>query len=260
MGKKALLVVSFGTSYEDAMPAIVNLEEICQKAFPDYDFFRAFTSGFIISSLKRKKNMVVMNPEEAMEKLAGEGYEEVLCQPTHIIKGFEYDKLVRMIEPFKEQIPSIRLGAPLLSEEEDYIKACHIVMDQLPGPLADKEAFLLMGHGTEHSAHISYGKLQKVFHELGYTSTYLATVESQPGIEELVEIIRQDQIETATIMPFMIVAGDHARNDLAGDEEDSWKSILHANGFATKEILKGLGQIDAIGQIYVEHLKEATKL
>ncbi len=156
MSKKALMIVSFGTSFDEAMPAIVNIEETCRKAFPDYDFYRAFTSGMIIRKLKKTKNIVIDNPQEVMEKLAAQGYEEVLCQPTHIINGMEYEKMMGMLAPYKDRIPVIRAGKPLLTEEEDYRKACQIVMQELSRPLHKDEAFVLMGHGTEHYANSAY--------------------------------------------------------------------------------------------------------
>ena len=120
MGKKALLVVSFGTSFEEALPAIVNIEETCKKAFPDYDFYRAFTSGMIIRKWARTKNVIIHNPDEVMKRLVAEGYEEVICQPTHIINGLEYDKMMNMLLAYKDQIPTIKVGTPLLTEQEDY--------------------------------------------------------------------------------------------------------------------------------------------
>ena len=113
MGKKALLVVSFGTSFEEALPAIVNIEETCKKAFPDYDFYRAFTSGMIIRKWARTKNVIIHNPDEVMKRLVAEGYEEVICQPTHIINGLEYDKMMNMLLAYKDQIPTIKVGTPL---------------------------------------------------------------------------------------------------------------------------------------------------
>ena len=163
MSKKALMIVSFGTSFDEAMPAIVNIEETCRKAFPDYDFYRAFTSGMIIRKLKKTKNTVIDNPQEVMEKLAAAGYEEVLCQPTHIINGMEYEKMMSMLLPYKDRIPVIRVGRPLLTEEEDYRKACQIVMKELSAPLAADEAFVLMGHGTEHYANSAYCQFENTW-------------------------------------------------------------------------------------------------
>ena len=257
MSKKALLVVSFGTSFDEALPAIVNIEETCKKAFPEYDFFRAFTSGMIIRKLKRTRQQIIHSPEEIMEQLAGEGYEEVICQPTHIINGMEYEKMMNMLAPYKAKIPLIRVGTPLLTEEEDYKKACEIVMKEIKLPMAEDEAFVLMGHGTEHFANSAYCQFENMLRTLGYENTYVGTVEGFPGLDYVIRRLKLRQIKKVYLMPLMIVAGDHARNDLAGAEEDSWDSILKAAGFETQIILKGLGEIDAIAEMFVEHLRQA---
>lgn len=260
MSKKALVVVSFGTSFDEAIPAIINIEETCKKAFPDYDFYRAFTSGMIIRKLKRTKNQIIHNPEEIMQQLAEEGYEEVLCQPTHIINGMEYEKMMSMLAPYKEQIPTIRVGTPLLTEEEDYKKACEIVMGEIQGSLGDGEAFVLMGHGTEHYANSAYCQFENMLRDLGYENTYVGTVEGFPSLDYVIRRLRLREIKKIHLMPLMIVAGDHARNDLAGAEADSWDSILRKEGFETEIILKGLGEIDAIADMFVEHLKRARNI
>ena len=260
MGKKALLVVSFGTSFEEALPAIVNIEETCKKAFPDYDFYRAFTSGMIIRKWARTKNVIIHNPDEVMKRLVAEGYEEVICQPTHIINGLEYDKMMNMLLAYKDQIPTIKVGTPLLTEEEDYKEACEIVMQELEKPLAKDEAFVFMGHGTEHFANSAYSQFENMLRDLGHESTYVGTVEGFPGLDYVIRRLKIRDIKKVYVMPLMIVAGDHARNDLAGAEADSWDSILKADGFETEVIMKGLGEIDAIAEMFVKHLKKAESL
>lgn len=260
MSKKALLVVSFGTSFDEALPAIVNIEETCKKAFPDYDFYRAFTSGMIIRKLKRTKNQIIHNPEEIMFHLAEEGYEEVLCQPTHIINGLEYEKMMNMLSPYKNKIKTIRVGTPLLTEEEDYKKACEIVMQEMKQPIPEKEAFVLMGHGTEHYANSAYCQFENMLRDLGYENTYVGTVEGFPSLDYVIRRLKLREVKKVYLMPLMIVAGDHARNDLAGAEADSWDSILRAEGFETEVFMKGLGEIDAIAGMFVEHLNEAEAI
>ena len=260
MSKKALMIVSFGTSFDEAMPAIVHIEETCRRAFPEYDFYRAFTSGMIIRKLKKTKNVQIDNPQEVMEKLAAQGYDEVLCQPTHIINGMEYEKMMGMLRPYKEQIPVIRVGKPLLTEEEDYRKACQIVMQQLSAPLAKDEAFVLMGHGTEHYANSAYCQFENMLRDLGYEHTYVGTVEGFPGLDYVIRRMKIRGIRKVYLMPLMIVAGDHARNDLAGAEADSWDSLLRAEGFETEIFLKGMGEIDGIADLFVEHLQAAEEI
>ena len=260
MSKKALMIVSFGTSFDEAMPAIVHIEETCRRAFPEYDFYRAFTSGMIIRKLKKTKNVQIDNPQEVMEKLAARGYDEVLCQPTHIINGMEYEKMMGMLRPYKEQIPVIRVGKPLLTEEEDYRKACQIVMQELSALLAKDEAFVLMGHGTEHYANSAYCQFENMLRDLGYENTYVGTVEGFPGLDYVIRRMKIRGIRKVYLMPLMIVAGDHARNDLAGAEADSWDSLLRAEGFETEIFLKGMGEIDGIADLFVEHLQAAEEI
>lgn len=260
MSKKALMIVSFGTSFDEAMPAIVNIEQTCREAFPDYDFYRAFTSGMIIRKLKKTKNVTIDNPQEVMEKLAAQGYEEVLCQPTHIINGMEYEKMMSMLLPYKNHIPVIRVGRPLLTEEDDYRKAAQIMMAELKKPLERNEAFVLMGHGTEHYANSAYSQFENMIRDLGYENTYVGTVEGFPSLAYVIRRMQIRGIQKVYLMPLMIVAGDHARNDLAGAEAHSWDSILRLQGFDTEIILKGMGELEGIARIFVEHLKEAEEI
>ena len=257
MGKKALLVVSFGTSYEEALPAIVNIEETCKKAFPDYDFYRAFTSGMIIRKWARTKNVIIHNPDEVMKRLVAEGYEEVICQPTHFLNGLEYDKMMNMLLAYKDQIPTIKVGTPLLTEEEDYKEACEIVMQELEKPLAKDEAFVFMGHGTEHFANSAYSQFENMLRDLGHESTYVGTVEGFPSLDYVIRRLKIRDIKKVYVMPLMIVAGDHAHNDMAGDSPDSWVCQFENAGFEVCPIIKGLGEYPGIRRMYVEHAQKA---
>ena len=260
MGKKALLVVSFGTSFEEALPAIVNIEETCKKAFPDYDFYRAFTSGMIIRKWARTKNVIIHNPDEVMKRLVAEGYEEVICQPTHIINGLEYDKMMNMLLAYKDQIPTIKVGTPLLTEEEDYKEACEIVMQELEKPLAKDEAFVFMGHGTEHYANTVYAALDYRFKDTGHKNIFLGTVEAYPALDSLLRAADSFHPKKIVLAPFMIVAGDHAQNDLAGADPDSWMNRLSSEGYEVTPVLKGLGEYPQVRQILVEHVQQAMNV
>ena len=206
------------------------------------------------------ENYNVPTVYEVMKRLVAEGYEEVICQPTHIINGLEYDKMMNMLLAYKDQIPTIKVGTPLLTEEEDYKEACEIVMQELEKPLAKDEAFVFMGHGTEHFANSAYSQFENMLRDLGHESTYVGTVEGFPSLDYVIRRLKIRDIKKVYVMPLMIVAGDHARNDLAGAEADSWDSILKADGFETEVIMKGLGEIDAIAEMFVKHLKKAESL
>lgn len=258
--KKALVVVSFGTTYEGAIGAIVNIEETCKKAYPDYDFYRAFTSGMIIRKLKRTQDITIMNPEDVMEHLVAEGYEEVICQPTHIIGGIEYDKLSAILMNYKDKIPVIRIGKPLLSDESDYESVCQAVMDQVKDRLEENDALVLMGHGSEHSANSTYFMFEDMLRDMGYNNTFMATVEGFPKLDYILRRLKRTHVEKVVLMPLLIVAGLHAREDLAGDEEDSWKSILVKNGFQVEPFVIGLGEFDAIARLFAKHLGSADQI
>lgn len=259
MSKKAVVVISFGTSYAEAEKAIVNIENKIQEAFPEHDFFRAFTSGMIIKKLKRTKDIHIGNPEEILDQLAAEGYEEVVCQPTHIINGEEYDKMCRMIQKHSESFRSLKVGAPLLTEEDDF-KACAPVLMSVVSELKDKEVLVFMGHGSEHFANGAYCQMENTLRYMGHENVYVGTVEGFPGIDYVMQRMKRKGFQKVFLAPFMIVAGDHARNDLGGDEEDSWKSILVEAGYEVDVILKGMGEIDDIAEMFVEHAKKAEEV
>lgn len=257
--KKALIVVSFGTSYEQAEQAIINVEEKLKEAFAEYDFNRAFTSGMIMKKIWKTRHIKIENTKEVLERLKNEGYQEILCQPTHVINGVEYEKMKEMLMEYKDQFDSIHLGSPLLTVEEDFSKCGKIVMDQI-NPLKDNEAFVLMGHGTDHFANGAYAQFENMLRFLGYENVYVGTVEGFPNLDYVIQRLKPKKIEKIYLMPLMIVAGDHAQNDLAGYEEDSWKSILNNAGYKTEIILKGLGEYEEIAQLFVEHLRNAEVL
>ena len=259
MSKKAIVVISFGTSYGEARKAILNIEEKIQKAFADYDFFRAYTSGMIIHKLKKTKNIKIENPEEVLERLEREGYEEVLCQPTHIINGEEYDKMCRMIGKHRKAFQSLKVGKPLLTYCEDFMACAPVIMNLVP-EIREEEALVLMGHGSEHFANSAYCQMENTLRYLGHENVYIGTVEGFPELDYVIKRMKKNGVRKVYLAPFMVVAGDHARNDLAGEEEDSWKNILMAEGYETEIILKGMGELSPIADIFVEHARQAEEM
>ena len=253
MNQKALVVVSFGTTYPDALCAIEHVEERLRREFPGHDFYRAFTSGIVIRKLQRVRGVSVDTPEQLLEKLVQRGYTELLCQPTHVLNGLEYDKMCAQLAAFAGRFSSIRLGRPLLSAQEDYEICCHTVMESFP-TLGEDEALVLMGHGTDHFANASYSQLENTFRALGYERVYVGTVEGFPDLDYVMQRLEKRRIRRVLLAPFLIVAGDHAKNDLAGDGEDSWKSILERAGYSTRVELRGLGSLDGIAERFAEHL------
>ena len=260
MNKKALLVVSFGTSYiETRKKTIDQIEKELANAFPNYEFRRAFTSQMIINKIRKRDHIEIDNPVEALEKLYQDGYEEIVVQPTHIINGSEYEGLYHDLLSFKGKFSSIFLGKPLLTSIEDYKEVAHAMTTVFPKDLDDK-LILLMGHGSEHHANAAYPSMDYVFKEQGYSNVHLATVEGYPDLDIFLKQVEFSSIKNIVLMSFMIVAGDHIQNDLIGEEDDSWKSILSSKGYHVDSHIMGMGEIPEIRNIFIEHAKEAQEI
>ena len=253
--KKGIIVVSFGTTYEKTRKlCIESIENRIKEEYKDYLVLRAFTSQMVINKLKKRDNYIVDNPKEALERMKKEGVEDIYIQSLHIILGHEYEKLMGQVEEFLEESHNcfIKVGKPLLYEDMDYHKA---VEGLELSDIGEKEAIVFMGHGTDHEVDKSYEKLEKVFRQKGHENVYIGTVEGKITIEEIIPKLKAKSIEKIILRPFMLVAGDHAINDMASEDEDSWASILKSNGFNVESQIKGLGEIKAIQNIYLEHLK-----
>ncbi|MCT4564602.1 MAG: sirohydrochlorin cobaltochelatase [Maledivibacter sp.] len=257
--KKAILVVSFGTSYADTRKVTIEAcEEKITKAFPEYDVRRAFTSQIIIDKLNKRDNIIVDNPTEAFTKLKDEGFSEVYVQPLHVINGAEYDDLVGEAGEFKEAFDKLVIGRPLLTSMEDYRTVVEALAEEMP-ERADGEAVVFMGHGTHHDANAAYACLDYVFDDEDQKNVFIGTVEGFPELDTVIKKLEKNNIEKVTLMPLMLVAGDHAQNDMAGDEEDSWKIILKGKGYEVDTVLRGLGEFSKIQDLYIEHLKAAIE-
>ena len=257
---KAILVVSFGTSYEASRKATIEkIEQDIRNAFQDHRIYRAWTSKFIISILKKRDNYTVPTVKEALEQMITDGIREVVVQPTHILDGIENNIMKEEVLSYKESFDKIAFGTPLLADSKDESQAINAVTTEF-SDLKETEALVFMGHGTEHFANSAYSQFENMLRDLGHESTYVGTVEGFPGLDYVIRRLKIRDIKKVYVMPLMIVAGDHARNDLAGAEADSWDSILKADGFETEVIMKGLGEIDAIAELFVKHLKKAESL
>ena len=255
--KKGILIVSFGTSHLDTLEkTIAVIEREAAEKFPRAGVYRAFTSSVIIRKLKRTAGLAVDTVGEALERMAADGVEEVIVQPTHIINGIENDAMTESLMEHMGLFRQIRAGKPLLSTVDDYKKSVHAVMTETE--LDSDEMHVLMGHGTDHHANSAYPTLEYTFHALGYTQVLVGTVESFPELNNVMARLEISGKKKAVLMPFMLVAGDHAKNDMAG-EEDSWKSRLEEEGYEVRVILKGLGELEGIRKIFLEHIEEAAE-
>ena len=252
--KKAIVVTSFGTSFLDVLEKTIG---VCEKeiveAFPDFTIKRAFTSHMVRKSLAEKEGLMVPALEEVLTELSAEGYEEVYIQPLHVIPGEEYhEKIIKPAMPFKKDFSILRIGKTLLYSTPEYYKVIEALKEQLL-PLEEDTCVLLMGHGATHPANACYASLQlKLLDEI--PGVFIANVEGYPELEDMLHKI--SMYTRARLMPLMLVAGDHAMNDMAGDEEDSWKSILESQGYQVQVEMKGLGENPAIRKIYQSHIQE----
>ncbi|MEY8427698.1 sirohydrochlorin cobaltochelatase [Lachnospiraceae bacterium 46-15] len=255
--KKAILAVSFGTSHNDTREVTIDaIERDMQNAFPDYKLYRAWTSRMIIKKLKTRDGIHVNTVKEAMEQILADGITDVVVQPTHVINGIENDLMKEDVLSFRENFHSISFGDPLLTSEQDSLRVIQSVAEEFPD-LKQEEVLVLMGHGTTHYANSIYAALDYTFKDKGHKNIFLGTVEAYPSMETLMKMVKDYNPSKVILAPFMIVAGDHAKNDMAGDDPDSWYSQFAAAGFQVEAALKGLGEYPGIRRLLVEHLKAA---
>lgn len=254
--KKAILVVSFGTSYEETRKITIDaIETSIAQAFPDCRLYRAWTSKMILAKLKKRDHVHINNVTEAMEEMKRDGITHVLVQPTHVINGIENDLMKEDALTFKNKFQSISFGDPLLTTEKDNRQVIETLGREF-GHIPADQAVVLMGHGTSHYANATYAALDYTMKDMGYFNFFLGTVEAYPSMETLLKMLRKFQPKKIHLVPFMIVAGDHARNDMAGDDPDSWYSQFRKAGFEVEICLKGLGEYEGIRNIFIRHIRE----
>lgn len=259
LSKKALLVVSFGTSFiENRVAAIDATEEKIGNAFQNYDRFNAFTSQIIIDVYKERDNIEFLNVSQAIEDIYKKGYGEVLVVPTLIINGEEYDQMNDELEPFKDKFEKITVSKALLTSVEDYEKVVNSLVAELPA-IDSKTAVVFLGHGTHHHANSAYPALDYVFKHMGFSNMYVGTVEGSPEFDTVAKDIDDQGYENILLMPLMLVSGDHTYNDMAGDEADSWKVMFKTKGYNVDYIIKGMGEFESIQNIFIKHAKDALE-
>lgn len=253
--KKAILAVSFGTSHDDTRKVTIDaIEDDMRKAFPDYPVYRAWTSKMIIRKLKSRDNLHIMNVKEAMEQMRADGITDVLVQPTHVINGIENDLMKEDALSFRDSFQSISFGAPLLTTEEDSSRVIEVLGKEFSW-LKPDQALVFMGHGTTHFSNSIYAALDYTFKDKGYPNIFLGTVEAYPSMESLKRMIDAYHPREVILAPFMIVAGDHAKNDMAGDDPESWYCKFKEAGYEVTPVMKGLGEYKGIRDIFIDHLK-----
>ncbi len=259
MTKKAIVTVSFGSSHSSAIDEDIEpVEKRLNEVFQEHEVFRAFTSKRIIAKLKELGEISVLDISACLQKLCNEGYSEIIVQPLHIIAGHEYEKVKEATMRSQRNHPDITylLGKPLLFDKTDYMKVLNVLQEQLKQELALDEAIVFMGHGSSHLANDSYRRLDRHL-RARIQRTWLATLEGELSIRNVLEDMKKQGIKKVELRPFMLVAGEHVRHDLAG-EKDSWKSLLQDEGFGVTVVLTGLGQYPGIQDRYVSHCVAAV--
>ena len=280
IGDNELLVVSFGTSFNDSRAEdIKGIEDALQEAYPDWSVRRAFTAQIIINHVQARDDEHIDNMQQALDRAVANGVKNLVVQPTHLMHGAEYDEMVEAIDEYKDKFESVAIAEPMLGEvgsdataiNEDKAAVAQAVTDaavksagydSMEAAAEDGTAFVFMGHGTSHTANVTYNQMQTQMEKLGFTNAFIGTVEGEPedtACDVVIDKVKDAGFKKVVLRPLMVVAGDHANNDMAGDDEDSWKSMFEASG-EFDEIdcqIEGLGRIDAVEQLYVEHTQEA---
>ena len=280
IGENEILVVSFGTSFNDSRAEdIGGVEKALQAAYPDWSVRRAFTAQIIINHVQARDDEKIDNMDQALERAVDNGVKNLVVQPTHLMHGAEYDELTEAVENYKDKFESVKIAEPLLGEvgadetaiNEDKAAVAEAItaeavktagFDSLDAAKEEGTAFVFMGHGTSHTAKISYSQMQAQMEQLGYENVFIGTVEGEPedtACEAVIEKLKNAGYKKVILRPLMVVAGDHANNDMAGDDDDSWKSQFEASGVfdSIDTQIAGLGEIDAIQQLYVAHTQAA---
>ena len=280
IGENELLVVSFGTSFNDSRAEdIKGIEDALAEAFPDWSVRRAFTAQIIINHVQARDDEQIDNMQQALDRAVANGVKNLVVQPTHLMHGAEYDEMVEAIDAYKDKFESVAIAEPMLGEvgddatviNDDKAAVAQAITDEavkeagydsMEAAAEDGTAFVFMGHGTSHTANVTYDQMQTQMEKLGFTNAFIGTVEGEPedtACDEVINKVKDAGFKKVILRPLMVVAGDHANNDMAGDDDDSWKSMFEASG-DFDEIdcqIEGLGRIDAVEQLYVAHTQAA---
>ncbi len=258
IGENELLVVSFGTSYNDSRRLTVGaIEDAMEASFPDWDVRRGFTSQIIIDHVKSRDGEVIDNVNEALQRAASNNVKNLVVQPTHLMDGLEYNDLVNEIAEYSDAFEKVAVGKPLLTSDEDFQIVMEAIVDATQEYNDGETAICFMGHGTEAESNEVYSKMQRLLNEAGHGNYYIGTVEASPSLDDVLSSVKAGNYKKVVLQPLMIVAGDHANNDMAGDEADSWKTAFESEGYEVTTVVNGLGELEAIQNLLVRHAQAA---
>ena len=259
IGEKELLVVSFGTSYNDNRRLTIGaIENALEEAFPDFSVRRAFTSQIIIDHVFQRDGEGIDNVTQALDRAVENGVKTLVVQPTHLMSGYEYNDLTDELAEYADAFESIAMGVPLLDTDDDFLTVADALAEATAAFNDGETAICLMGHGTEAESNEVYAKMQTVMDKAGHENIFIGTVESTPSVEDVLAMVQAGNYKKVVLRPMMIVAGDHANNDMAGDEPDSWKSIFEAAGYEVTCVVEGLGSLGEIQSLIVQHAQAAV--
>ncbi|MGN0677058.1 MAG: sirohydrochlorin cobaltochelatase, partial [Ruminococcus sp.] len=260
IGENELLVLSFGTSFNDNRRLTIGaIENDIEKAFPDYSVRRGFTSNIIIDHVKKRDGVSIDDINESLQRAVDNGVKNLVVQPTHLMNGIEYDELVGKVADYADSFDKISIGEPLLTSDEDF-KEVEKAITEWTSEYDDGEtAICFMGHGTEAESNAVYTKMQDMLTADGYRNYFIGTVEASPTLDDVMKSVKAGNYKRVVLQPLMVVAGDHANNDMAGDEEDSWKSAFEKEGYKVECLIRGLGENERIRNLYVNHAKKAVE-
>ncbi len=260
IGEKELLVVSFGTSFNDSRRLTIGaIEDALEEAFEDYSVRRAFTSNIIIDHINERDGYLIDDVDEALNRAIDNGVKELVVQPTHLMNGLEYHDLYDAIAQYSDAFESVKIGEPLLSTDMDKEAVMEILADWTKEYDDGKTAIVFMGHGTEADSNAVYQEMQDLFTDKDYENYFVGTVEATPSLEDVMAKVKEGGYERVILEPMMVVAGDHANNDMAGDEDGSWKKEFEKEGYEVECLLRGLGENEDIQALYAEHAKAAME-
>ena len=258
IGENELLVLSFGTSFNDSRRLTIGaIEDQLEKSFPDYSVRRGFTANIVIDHVAKRNSEKIDDIDESLKRAVDNGVKNLVVQPTHLMNGLEYEELKGDIAQYSDAFDKIAIGQPLLSSDDDFSRVENAIVDWTKDYDDGETAIVFMGHGTSADSNGVYQKMQDLLTKDGHTNYFVGTVEATPSLDDVMAAVKKGNYKRVVLEPLMVVAGDHANNDMAGDDKDSWKSQFEAAGYQVECLLRGLGENETIRQIYVEHAQAA---
>ena len=258
IGENELLVLSFGTSFNDSRRLTIGaIEDQLEKSFPDYSVRRGFTANIVIDHVAKRDGEKIDDIDESLKRAVDNGVKNLVVQPTHLMNGLEYEELKGDIAQYSDAFDKIAIGQPLLSSDDDFSRVENAIVDWTKDYDDGETAIVFMGHGTSADSNGVYQKMQDLLTKDGHTNYFVGTVEATPSLDDVMAAVKKGNYKRVVLEPLMVVAGDHANNDMAGDDKDSWKSQFEAAGYQVECLLRGLGENETIRQIYVEHEQAA---